>query len=54
MDVVDYVKYYENILSVDQCKEVLHCSSNIYVPSTYSNNDGVVVSNERVVWMSFG
>ena len=48
MDVVDYVKYYENILSVDQCKEVLHCSSNIYVPSTYSNNDGVVVSNERV------
>ena len=47
-DVVDYIKYYEDVVPNTVCHEILSCTETVYVPSTYSNNDGVVVSTDRV------
>ena len=46
--VADYIKYYEGVISDDQCSEILNCNETVYVPSTYSSNDGKVESEERV------
>jgi len=44
--VLDYIKYYENIMTEIQCEEILECTE--FVPSTYSNNEGKVENEERV------
>jgi len=46
--VSDYIKYYEGVVSDDQCSEILNCTETVYAPSTYSSNDGKVKSEERV------
>ena len=46
--VADYIKYYEGVVSDEQCSEILNCNETVYVPSTYSSNDGKVESEERV------
>ena len=46
--VVDYIKYYEDVVSDAQCSEILNCTETVYVPSTYSSHDGKVESEERV------
>ena len=46
--VADYIKYYENIVSDLQCEEILDCTENVYVASTYSSHGGKVESEERV------
>jgi len=46
--VADYIKYYEGVISDEQCSEILNCNETVYVPSTYSSNDGKVESEERV------
>ena len=46
--VADYIKYYEGVVSDDQCEEILGCTESVFVPSTYSSNDGKVESEERV------
>ena len=46
--VADYIKYYENIVSDLQCKEILGCTENTFVPSTYSSHDNKIKGEERV------
>ena len=46
--VLDYIKYYENIMTEIQCEEILECTESEFVPSTYSNNEGKVENEERV------
>ena len=53
MNVDSYIKYYENILSEGQCKEVLHCTETVFVSSPFSNKEGKVSSNERVCMDEF-
>ena len=53
MNVNSYIKYYENILSESQCKEVLHCTETVFVSSPFSNKEGKVASNERVCMDEF-
>ena len=45
--VTDYIKYYEGVVSDDQCSEILNCTETVYVPSTYSNYDGKVEEREN-------
>ena len=42
--VADYIKYYEGVVSDEQCSEILNCNETVYVPSTYSSNEGKVES----------
>ena len=46
--VADYINYYENIVSDLQCKEILGCTENTFVPSTYSSHDNKIKGEERV------
>jgi hypothetical protein len=48
MDSNLYIKCYSDIVPSELCREILQSTETVFVPSTYSNDDGVVVSTDRV------
>ena len=51
--VADYIKYYEGVMTDLQCEEILGCTDSVFVPSTYSDNEGKIKSKERVCMDEF-
>ena len=46
--VTDYIKYYEGVMTDLQCEEILGCTDSVFVPSTYSDNEGKIKINHVI------